>query len=575
MRVFHDGLIFFARRSSRLPVFVLLLGVAALAGCGGDSSTLPVAGVPEIAGAMVPETAEEGAALAVEVWGRSADPNWVLDRFDVRGRGSNVLTITPVGHLDPGGETGGAFHGTATLSAPAAGSHTVRVCGGRGQMEFPLHVFPRHSILRLMVRGGPDDAHEELAVGAEGWAMAFRRGVAPLRVQIPAERVAAIRQGFHDASFFDLEDRYLGDEPSGDLFYQVFYREAGYSKQISAEDRLAPEPLRALVSDLRDVIDRILQDAPPAHGLTGRLDVDPLVGEAGTPRSIRLTIENLGSEPETLRFDTAQIYDVAVLGPMNMHTGDGMGDQGGPDDGNGGGMSQGGRGDGGCGGAGNGPGGNLPVDPDLPGPPHLIWNWAFGRAFDQNLTEIVLDAGEKSIHEINWPGTANDGSEPADGRYLVEGIVPADRRVPVRAAEIVLGNPPPPALRLVLRLTVEPREAAGGTAREMRFSISNPTGDPVTLTFPTSQTYDFHVYDHRMMHAVPLWSWSAHRAFERVETPVTIPANGRIEFIEAWNGMGDDGVLAGPGTYRVRARLALPAGPGLPVAEGVRIVVQP
>jgi hypothetical protein len=558
VRAFRDGLLFFARRSSWLPVFVSLVGLLAFAGCGNDSSTQPVTGAPEIAGASVPETAEEGSPLAIEVWGKPADPRWVLDHFDVRGDGSNVVTITPVGHLDPGGMAGETFRGTAELTAPAAGSHTVRVCGARGRMEFPLHVFPRHPILRLLVRGGPDDLHEELAVGAEGWAMAFRRGAPPLRVQLPAEQVVAIRQSFEDAGFFDLEDRYLGDEPSGDIFYHIFYRDADASKQIRAEDRLAPEPLRALVADLREMIDQVLQDAPPAHGSAGRIDVDPLVGEAGTPRSIRLTIENFGAEPETLRFDTAQTYDVAILGPMSVHGGDGMEDHGGSG-----------------GGPGNAMGGNLPVDPDSLGPPRLIWNWAFGQSFDQSSTEIVLGAGERIIHEIVWPGMDNDGSVPADGRYRVEGIVPAARRVPVRAAETALGNPPPPALRLVLRLAVEPREAAAGTSREMRFSIFNPTHNPITLTFPTSQTYDFHVFEHRMMHSVPLWTWSTGKAFERVETYVTIPPNDRIEIVESWDGKGDDGVLAGPGAYRVQARLALPAGPDLPMAEGVRIVVQP
>jgi hypothetical protein len=469
----------------------------------------------------------------------------------------------------------GSFRGTAMLDAPTAGSFLVRVCGGHGQMEFPMHVFPRHAIVHLLVRGGPDGVHEEIAIGADGWAMAFRRGaMPPVRVQLPAVQIDEIRQSFQDAGFFGLEDRYLGEEPDNGLFYQVFYSGPGRSKLILAEDGLAPEALRGLVADLRDLIDNILQTAQPPEGVIGAIEVDPLFGEAGTPRTIRLNLQNSAAEPETLRFDTTQNYDIAVFGPMGMHDAEGMDDPNGSNGGMGAGVGDGG----GCGGMGSGSGSGQTTsgadDHESPGQPHLIWNWAYGRTFDPDPTEIVLGPGEVRSYEVTWPGVANDGTEADHGRYRIAGTVPAARRVPVRSAELVVGPPPPPARLLVHRLVVEPREATAGTPREMRLSIGNPSGEAIALTFPTSQLYDFQIFEHRMMHAALLWSWASGRAFERVETPLIVPAHGRLLFAETWDGHGDGGATLGPGSYRARARLAL-EGPGVPDAEDVRVVVLP
>jgi uncharacterized damage-inducible protein DinB len=200
------------------------------------------------------------------------------------------------------------------------------------------------------------------------------------------------------------------------------------------------------------------------------------------------------------------------------------------------------------------------VDPESYDPARRIWNWANGRTFDPAPTEIVLAPGQILTIETNWSGLANDGTVVARGRYRALGTIPSDARVPVRPGEFFVRPDPPPDLRLVLRLSVEPGAAPQGTARALLLSVSNPTNEPVTLTFPTTQLYDFQLSDPRMMRPTPLWTWSHGRGFERVETQVTIPANGRIEYVEGWDGNGNDGLVVGPGIYHMLGRLTLPLG---------------
>jgi hypothetical protein len=75
-------------RPSHNPIPLLLLGCTLLLlGCGADQSTRPAEPQAEgdVQGAVVPETAEEGSQLAIEIWGKFPDGNWVLDRFDACG----------------------------------------------------------------------------------------------------------------------------------------------------------------------------------------------------------------------------------------------------------------------------------------------------------------------------------------------------------------------------------------------------------------------------------------------------------------------------------------------------------
>ncbi len=536
-------------RSIAAFAVLLFLAAATISGCSDDKPTRASQELPDIEGAVVPETVEEGSPIDIEVWGRTPDESWTLTGFNVQGGSGDLVTITPEGHRT-GSMMGrrGTFRGTATIPAPGSGGHTVRIAGGVGHMDFPMHVFPRNALANLMVHGPGGDGHEQLVIAADGWAIAFRMGDGPaVRVQLSAAAIDSVRGFFQVAGFLDLEDHYLGDHSIDDVLYEVSYRPGtGQAKIVIAEDRLAPESLKRLVEDLRGLLDRILQDAPAPQAVVAALTVDPVSGDPGTPRSITLLLQNRSADPVTLHFATSQMYEVAI---MDMH---GMnGDMG--HDGMGG-MN----GMGGMGGS---------HDPDSP---HLLWNWAYERDFPPAPIDLILQAGEVDTFRVAWPGTTNEGAVADTGLYRVAAMILTQPMVPTRQAELVIGSTAPPPEPLVLACTVRPQSGPASMQREMRLTIENPTDQPITLHFPNGQQYDFSVFDPMRMRPGPMWMWSRGGPFDPNPIDRTIQPHEQLEFVERWDCTDSEGMRARPGWYEVSAGLTAP---GLPVAGRVRVEV--
>ena len=537
-------------RSHALPALALVLlalAAAALTGCSDDKPTSATQELPDIEGAVVPETVEDGTPIDIEVWGRTPDESWTLTGFGVQSGSGDLVTITPEGHRT-GTMTGhrGVFRGTATLSAPGSGAHTIRIAGGSGPMDFPMHVFPRNALANLMVHGPGGNGHEQLVISPDGWALAFRMGDGPaVRLQLSAAAIDSVRGFFRDAGFLELEDRYLGDHPINDVLYEVSYRpNAGQGKRVVAEDRLAPDSLRRLVEDLRGLLDRILRNAPTSPAVVASLEVDPASGDRGTPRSITLSLQNRSAGPVTLHFPTAQIYDVAI---MDMH---GM---------------NGDMGHGGMGGMGGMGGGNHDSDS-----PHMIWNWAYGRDFPQAPTDLTLQAGEVDSFRVEWPGTTNQGAVADTGLYRVAAMILSRPMVPTRQAELVVGGTQPAPGPLVLACTVQPQSGPASAQREMRLTVDNPTGQPITVHFRNGQLYDFSVFDPMRRRPGPMWMWSRGRTFDPNPVDRTIPPHDRLEFVEHWGCTDSEGTGVHPGGYEVDAVLTAA---GMPAVSRVRVEV--
>jgi hypothetical protein len=555
-------------RSCALSVLALLLLSAAAAmfsGCGDDKSTSTTQDLPDIQGAVVPETVQEGSPIDIEVWGRTPDENWVLTGFDVQVGAGGLVTITPEGRQD-GRMMGrrGTFRGTATVPAPGPGAHTVRITGGDGHMDFAMHVFPRNAMVNLIVHGRGGNGHEQLVIGADGWALAFRMADGPpVRTQLSAAAVDSVRGFFGAAGFLDLDDRYVGDHPIEDLLYEISYRpDASHMKGVLAEDRLAPDPLKRLVDRLRRLLDRILSSAPVPPAVVASLEVDPAVAQEGTPRSITLSLLNRSASAVTLHFPSSQIYDVAIM-EMNGMDGDmghgdmgGMGDMGGTGHGGMGGMGHGGMGHGGMNGMG---GGDHDGDHH-----HLLWNWAYGRDFSSVATDLTLEAGEADTFRVTWPGTTNEGAVADTGLYRVAAMILSQPPIPMRQAELVVGAQPPPPGSLVLSLECQPESGLASAEREMRLRVDNPTDLPVTLHFRNGQLYDFSVFDPMSMRPGPIWTWSHGREFDPTPVERTIEPHGRLEFVEHWDCTNYAGMPAHPGAYEIRCVLAVSNAPAAP-----------
>jgi hypothetical protein len=546
-------------RSGALPVLAyvfLAIAAAALTGCSDNKPTSAAQELPDIEGAVVPETVEEGTPVDVEVWGRTPDENWTLTGFDIRGGSGDLVTITPEGQRT-GMMTGhrGTFRGTATLPAPGSGAHTIRIAGGGSPMDFPMHVFPRNALVNLMVHGPGGSGHEQLVIGADGSALAFRMGDGPaVRLQLSAATIDSVRGFFRDAGFLDLEDRYIGEHPINDVLYEVSYRpDAGQGKRVVAEDHLAPDSLKRLVEELRRLLDRILGNAPTAPAVVASIEVDPASGDRGTPRAITLSLQNRSADPVTLHFPTAQIYDVAIMEMQGM-----MGDMG----------------HGGMGGMGDV--GDMSDMGEMGGgnhdsvARHMIWNWAYERDFPQVPTDLTLQAGEVDTFRVEWPGTTNLGAVADTGLYRVAAMILSRPMIPTRSAELVVGAAQAPPGPLVLTCTVHPESGPASMEREMRLTVENPTELPITIHFPNGQLYDFSVFDPMRMRPGPMWMWSHGRTFDPNPVVRTILAHDRLEFVDHWDCRDSAGRGAHAGWYEVGALLNAT---GIPVVDRVRVQI--
>jgi hypothetical protein len=535
------------RAPSVLPFLISILiccSFAILPGCSDEPTRPAATSLPAIGGAVVPESIEEGQPVDIQIWGTSPSEDWVLSGFEVGPTSGEIIEIRPVGRRVSGTSFGsGEFSAIATLPACAAGARTIRIHGSNGRIDYPTHVLPRDTMVRFSTEGGRGGRFEELVIGADGWAVAFRRGDGPpVRVSLPEEQVARVRALFREAGFMDLEDRYVSDPPSDSLVFRILYRpDRDHRKLVVAEIDLAPRALRALAEQLHQMTERILQSEPPRPIVTGTVEVRPPQGEVGTARTVVLTLRNRSESAVTLRFPTTQTYDIAIMGCA-------------PND-----SMRHGSGEGGMHGGGMHGGPDHPSDP--PPMQAAVWNWAHDRVFDPTPTQLEFQPGEERVYEIEWPGTSNRGTVVPVGAYSVMAKIPAETMVPIAPARLLVGTPAPP---LVLRFAVEPRSAPPDTERTFHLSIGNPGPDPVTLHFPTAQIYDFLLDDPRTMRPGWDWRWSDGKGFPQVLTDVTIPAEGRVEYTESWDGRIAPVGRMDRGMYTIQATLMLPDRPMSP-----------
>jgi hypothetical protein len=76
-------------------------------------------------------------------------------------------------------------------------------------------------------------------------------------------------------------------------------------------------------------------------------------------------------------------------------------------------------------------------------------------------------------------------------------------------------------------------------------TVANGGEAPVTLSFATSQRYDFVVRDGA---GAEVWRWSSERMFTQAMSAETVPVGGMLEYHETWQ-------APSPGEYGVEGRL--------------------
>jgi len=89
------------------------------------------------------------------------------------------------------------------------------------------------------------------------------------------------------------------------------------------------------------------------------------------------------------------------------------------------------------------------------------------------------------------------------------------------------------------------RVRVAGDTVSFDLTVANAGDTSVTLSFATSQRYDFVVLDASGAEA---WRWSADRMFAQALSEEAVSAGGVLEYHETWQ-------ASLPGVYRVEARL--------------------
>lgn len=112
----------------------------------------------------------------------------------------------------------------------------------------------------------------------------------------------------------------------------------------------------------------------------------------------------------------------------------------------------------------------------------------------------------------------------------------------------------PASAPLQVEVTTDRPAYTVGAAVTFTFTVTNPSDDPVTITFPSSQIYDIAVTP--PAGGAPVWRWAQGRTFLTVITTRTIPAGGRLSFTERWDQRNLVGLQVLTGVYAVTGQLA-------------------
>ncbi len=111
-------------------------------------------------------------------------------------------------------------------------------------------------------------------------------------------------------------------------------------------------------------------------------------------------------------------------------------------------------------------------------------------------------------------------------------------------------------------------EYGQGEAIRLQLRLGNDNEEPMTLTFASSQIYDFWVHDPA---GNEVWRWSASRMFAAVITHVDIMPGGAIDYAENWEQLSDGGAIVPPGTYTIHAGIVIADQPRI---EPVSVVIR-
>lgn len=156
----------------------------------------------------------------------------------------------------------------------------------------------------------------------------------------------------------------------------------------------------------------------------------------------------------------------------------------------------------------------------------IVSRWSMGRMFfPATSTQVIL------------PGTtwalADTWQLPADlkpGAYQLEFVLTATNGAALGAKKSIV-IAPKAVTGLQTRFTTDKHVYHRGETVLLTFTVTNTTSQPLVLTFPTTQQFDWTVTN---MHRNMVYQWMSDKRFAAVPTVVVVPAGQSTTFSSSW-----------------------------------------
>jgi len=155
-----------------------------------------------------------------------------------------------------------------------------------------------------------------------------------------------------------------------------------------------------------------------------------------------------------------------------------------------------------------------------------IARWSTGKMFADVMSTRTVMMGETMVLTGSWKLP----DKLAVGDYQLDCFLTSTTTEPTTATTtLVVGTPAQPELGF--SLTTDQLIYRVGTTITVRYTITNQSTQPVELTFPTSQQYNWTITD---AEGTRVYDWQAGKAFAQMVTKLTIAAGATDTFTSSW-----------------------------------------
>ncbi len=132
-----------------------------------------------------------------------------------------------------------------------------------------------------------------------------------------------------------------------------------------------PENVTRIIQGILGLVSKVT-----GHGLLFDLQLNQSQIKPDENVEMTLLVTNISDQPIRLRFESGQVFDfLAVKEPL-------VGD----------------------------------------GPEFLVWNWAYDKAFTQQIWTLEIPPGETKSYQITWNGRDNNG-DAVNGRFAIRAVL--------------------------------------------------------------------------------------------------------------------------------------------------------